>query len=74
MPKEELNPDQQAGLEERNKLLKTYAAETGLEAHLTQDLLADHSLSLGTAKARLRDRGNWSPTVEKDESKGAAKK
>lgn len=53
---EELNKDQQAGLATRNAALTAYAKEAKLEAFLDDELLDDHSKSLGTAKALLRGK------------------
>ncbi len=51
---QELNPDQKAGLEARNAQLRAYAQAEKLESFLTEAILGDHSISLGSAKARLR--------------------
>lgn len=63
---DELNKDQKAGLEARNAALRAYAQEANLEAFLDEDLLSDHSVSLGTAKAKLRGKANLAPKEKQD--------
>jgi hypothetical protein len=61
---EELNKDQQAGLDARNQALRAYAKENNLEAFLGEAILSDHGLSLGTAKAKLRGAASLAPKVK----------
>lgn len=53
-----LNADQKAGLAARNTQLRAYAEAAELTAHLDAALLADHAVSLGSAKAILRGRAH----------------